>query len=373
MAALVPGRAAHAAPPAATTATTAAGGSGLKAVVAEVAPGDALLAYDGVVEALRQTTIAAQVAGAVVRLSVKAGDRVAAGQVLVQIDARAAAQVAEAGAAQVRAARAALDVAGKELERQRQLHAERFISAAALDRAEAEFRAAQAQAAAQVAQADAAVTQTGWYTVRAPYAGVVSEVPVMLGDMALPGRPLLTLYDPQALRVSAAVPQSVAARVAAGTASGSTRIEVPSLPAEQRMLAPARLQLLPAADAATHTVTVRADLAPRRGGQGEEGAAAMLVPGQFARLWLAAPGAQGDGAKGVPEAGASPWVPAAAVVRRGEMTGLYVLDAQDRPLLRQVRLGRSDGERVQVLTGLAAGERVAAEPQAAARVVAAAR
>jgi len=53
------------------------------------------------------------------------------------------------------------------------------------------------------------------------------------------------------------------------------------------------------------------------------------------------------------------------------MTGLYVLDAGNKPLLRQVRLGRSDGERVEVLSGLSAGERVAAEPQAAARVVAA--
>jgi membrane fusion protein, multidrug efflux system len=121
------------------------------------------------------------------------------------------------------------------------------------------------------------------------------------------------------------------------------------------------VQVLPAADAATHTLTVRADLAPRTEG---------LVPGQFARLWLPAAGtAEVEGVART----ASPWVPLSAVVRRAEMTGLYVLDAQGRPLLRQVRLGRSDGERVEVLAGLSAGERVAAEPQAAARLVAAAR
>jgi membrane fusion protein, multidrug efflux system len=54
-------------------------------------------------------------------------------------------------------------------------------------------------------------------------------------------------------------------------------------------------------------------------------------------------------------------------VRRAEMTGLYVLDAGGQPLLRQVRLGRSDGERIEVLSGLASGERVATDPQAAAR------
>lgn len=330
----------------------------LKSIAAEAAPGAGVIAYDGVVEAVRQTTVAAQVAGAVVQLAVKPGDRVAAGQLLVQIDARAAAQTAEAGAAQVRAARAALDVAAKDLERQRSLFASQFISAAALDRAEAEFRAAQAQAGAQVAQADAARTQTGFFTVRAPYAGVVAEVPVTLGDMALPGRTLVTLYDPAALRVTAAVPQSVAGRVSGGAA---VRVELPALPAAQRMVQPVRVQVLPAADAATHTLTVRAELAPRTEG---------LVPGQFARLWLpAAGGVEGEAAART----ASPWVPLSAVVRRAEMTGLYVLDGQGRPLLRQVRLGRSDGERIEVLAGLSAGERVAAEPQAAARVVAAAR
>jgi membrane fusion protein, multidrug efflux system len=195
-------------------------------------------------------------------------------------------------------------------------------------------------------------TQSGFYVVRAPYAGVVSEVPVALGDMALPGRALVMLYDPGALRVAAAVPQSAA--TALGDGQG-VRVEIPSLPsAAQRLQTPLRVQQLPSADAATHTVTLRADLAP-----GLTGAA----PGQFARLWLPA----ADGA-----ARASSWVPARSVVRRAEMTGLYVLDANGRPLLRQVRLGRSDGAQVEVLSGLSAGERVATDAQAAARVTASA-
>jgi RND family efflux transporter MFP subunit len=325
---------------------------GLDAVPAQAVAGAPALSYDGVVEALRQTTIAAQVSGAVVEIKVRAGERVAAGQLLMRLDARAAEQTAAAGAAQVRAARAAQEVAAKEFERQKQLAADRFISAAALDRAEAEFKAAQAQAAAQMAQAGAASTQSGFYTVRAPYAGVVAEVPVTLGDIALPGRALLTLYDPAALRVAAALPQSAAAAVGDGKA---VRAEIPSLGSEaQRLQTPQRVQLLPAADAATHTVTLRADLTPGLAG---------LVPGQFARLWLPAAG----GTR------ANPWVPAAAIVRRAEMTGLYVLDANGRPLLRQVRLGRSDGAQVEVLSGLAAGERVASDAQAAARMTASAK
>jgi RND family efflux transporter MFP subunit len=335
-------------------ATTAlAGTAELAAVQAQPGTGASPTVHDGVVEAVRQTVIAAQVSGAVVELPVKAGDRVKAGQLLLRLDARAADQGAAASDAQVRAARAAQDVAAKEFARQQQLAAAQFISAAALDRAQAEFKAAQAQAEAQLAQAGAARTQTGFYVVRAPYAGVLSEVSVTLGEMAMPGRALVTLYDPGALRVSASVPQSAATTIGDGKA---VRAEIPALAeAAQRMQTPLRVQVLPAADAATHTVTLRADLPPELNG---------AMPGQFARLWW--PSAKDSAA-------ASPWVPLQAIVRRAEMTGLYVLDPNGRPQLRQVRLGRNDGRNVEVLSGLSTGERVAIDAQAAARLSATSR
>ena len=86
--------------------------------------------------------------------------RHASGQLLLRIDARSADQSAAAVDAQVQAARAQLDVATREYERQKQLFAKKYISQAALDRAEAEVRAARAQASAQTAQAGAARTQT---------------------------------------------------------------------------------------------------------------------------------------------------------------------------------------------------------------------
>ena len=170
----------------------AAGGAGDGAGAAWPATRPAS-SFDGVVEAVRQTVVAAQVAGAVTALDVKAGDTVKAGQVLARIDARAAEQNASASDAQVRSAQALLDVASKDFERQKQLFDKQYISQAALERAESQFKATQAQAAALLAQAGAARTQSGFHVVRAPYAGVVAEVPVALGDMAMPGRALLTL------------------------------------------------------------------------------------------------------------------------------------------------------------------------------------
>ena len=330
--------------------------AGLATVVVQPGPSGSATAFDGTVEAVRQAVVAAQVSGAVVQLEVKVGDRVAQGQVLLRLDARAADQTAAAGAAQVQAARAALEVASKDLERQRQLFQKDYISAAALERAESQFKATRAQVDAQLAQAGAARTQTGFYVVRAPFSGVVSELPVALGDMAMPGRPLLTLYDPAALRVSAAVPQSVAQRLADGQLP---RVEFPGLPADRQWVQPLRAHRLPTLDAATHTVQWRADLPAGLTG---------LSPGMHARLWLPV-SASG---MAVP-APATLSVPRSAVVRRAELTAVYVLDAAGQAQLRQVRLGRADGERVEVLSGLMPGERVVTDPQAATRQVPAVR
>ncbi|MEJ8836525.1 efflux RND transporter periplasmic adaptor subunit [Ramlibacter sp. AN1133] len=317
-------------------------GKDLRTEVASAATSGRSASYDGVVEALRQTSVAAQVPGAVVALTVKAGDRVQAGQVLLRLDARAAEQNAAAGAAQVRAARATQEAAAREYDRQKQLFEKNYISRAALERAEAQFKATQAEAAAQLANAGAARTQSDFHIVRAPYAGVVADVAVVLGDMAMPGRPLLTLYDPAALRVKASVPQTAALRLPRDLVA---QAEIPGL--AQRIV-PTRAQLLPTVDPATHTLELRLDLPAGLAG---------VAPGMFARAWL--PLANG--------ADSRVFVPQQAVIRRAELVGVYVVGPDGRALLRQVRLGRAEGDRIEVLSGISAGERVALEPQLAAR------
>jgi RND family efflux transporter MFP subunit len=307
------------------------------------AAGQGLASHDGTVEAVRQTVVSAQVAGAVMALPVKAGDRVRAGQVLLRLDARAAEQQAGAAAAQVEAARAAQQAATLEVQRQRQLFASRFISRAALDQAEAQFKSATAQADAQVAAAQAARTESGYFVVKAPYDAVVAEVPVMPGDMAMPGRPLLTLFDPAAMRVAVAVPES-AAEALRGRLGVPVSLEING----QRLAAP-RWEVLPAADPVTHTVIVRITL--------PSGTAA--APGAFARAWLPTGGAA--------EAVSRIFIPSRALVQRAELKGVYAVGADGRPMLRQVRTGVASGDQIEVLSGLKVGERIALDPQAAAR------
>jgi len=314
--------------------------------------------FAATVEAIRQSALAAQVAGSVVDIRVKPGDIVRAGQVLVRLDARAAEQTAASTDAQAQAARASLEVASQDYERKQQLLKKNYISQAAFERAQAQWKATQAQLAAQLAQAGAAHSESGFYVVTAPYAGVIAEVPVVMGDMALPGKPLVSIYDPAALRVTTFVPQTAISDLQSGK---DVKVQIPGLPGDRQWLIPSHVQVLPTVDPATHTLEVRLEL-PRL--------VKGVSPGMFARAWLptrplAADGTAGAGA----DAAASRlFVPAQAVVHRAEVTALYIVGDSGRPTLRQVRLGERLGDSIEVLSGASAGERVATDPQAAARV-----
>lgn len=301
-------------------------------------------AFDGVVQAVRQTAVSAQVAGAIVALEVRPGDNVRTGQVLLRIDARSAENTAAASAAQVTAARATQDMATRDYGRQKKLFAKGYISQAALDRAEEQYKAASAQAAAQTASAMAARTESGFFVLRAPYSGIVSDVPVVLGEMAMPGRPLLTMYDPSVMRVSVPVPQTVANQLRDAEYG---QIELPGIAAGR--IKPASAQLLPAVDAASHTQELRLVL--------PTGLAAAR-PGVFARVWLPASTTSLSRL----------YVPSRAVVRRGEVSAVYIVTGDGRPLLRQVRVGPMSADTVEILSGLSAGEQVALDPQLAARL-----
>ena len=316
-----------------------------------LAAGDAPLATHGVasrrhaqvalveasVEAVRQATIGTQVSGRIVELPVKAGDAVRAGQVLARIDPRAADAAVAAGRSQVAEAEANLANARRAHERNVELAARKFVSQAAVDQSEAAYKAALAQAEAVRANASSAVVQRDWTTIVAPYAGVVGETLAELGDMAVPGKGVVTVFDPRELRVVATVPQTTLARA---TLAGA---EV-ELGANGGTLRPVRATVIPIADARSHTTRVRFDLPPAPG----------VLPGQYARVRLPV---------GSVEAIA---VPESALVRRGEVTAVYVVDAAGRPRMRQVRTGeRMAGGEIEILAGLAGGETIAADPVAA--------
>jgi RND family efflux transporter MFP subunit len=311
-------------------------GEPLKTAAVELRDVELTTSAEAVLEAVHQSTVSAQIAGRVVDLRFDVGDYVKKGEVIVRIDERAAGQALAASEAQVLEAQAALANARANYERSRQLLAQKFISQAALDQAEAASKAAQARVSALIAGAGLAATERSFATVVAPYSGVVSARHIELGEMATPGRPLMTGFDPSTLRVVATVPQ---AQVAAIQAGGKARIEVPSL---GRWVNVKAMTIVPAADPRTHTTRVRLELPAEVRG---------VYPGVYARVHFVI--------------GRAPRLlaPRIAVLKRSEVTAVYVVDGDGRVRLRQIRLGSAGDEAsVEVLAGLKPGERVALEP-----------
>ena len=318
---------------------------GLASYVAQPAGGQNTHLAEGVVEATRQTVIAAQIPARIVEMRVRAGDAVKSGQVLVRLDSRAAAGELASSEALATSAKVQTDVARREFERSERLFAQKYISQAAMDQAEAKWKSADAQAKATLAQSGVASTQSSFTTLVAPYASIVAAVNVEQGDMAAPGTPLLTLYDPTQLRVVANVPEGLAAAI---DPARRATIKLPAGGAGTTTLDVASVQVLPTVDAATHTRQVRLTL---------PAGSTAAAPGMFARVELPLTGA----------VSAMLTIPARTIVRRPEFNAVYVLAPDGKPQLRQVRLGRAHGDNVEVLAGIVPGERIALDPAAAAR------
>ncbi|MFN3416538.1 MAG: efflux RND transporter periplasmic adaptor subunit [Caldimonas sp.] len=302
------------------------------------------LELDGRLEAVRQSVVAAQVPGNVVQLAVRAGDVVKAGQVLARIDPREAQASVARGDAGVAQARAALSQARADVERQRELKKQGFISQAALDAAEARFLAAEAGLAEAAAGRGQAALARSFTTVVAPYDGLVLATHVEAGDLATPGRPVVTVYAPQPMRAVVYVPASRRAALGEGARA---QVRLPS----GRWVQPAKVTVLPGADPVSQTLEVRLDLAAADVGQ--------AVPGQAVRVRLSLPGESGPGSEA---AGQRLTVPASALLRRGELTAVYVA-REGRFVLQAVRTGADHGQAgVEVLAGLSEGQAVATDP-----------
>lgn len=310
----------------------------LPTVVAERSTVIRVRNYDGIVEAERRSTVSAQVAARIEELPFDVDDTVERGDIIVRFRDRPAAADLKQAEAATQEARARLEEARANYERIQQLFQQNRVSRADMDRATADLQSAEARVEAAAGALLAAQERYENTIVRAPYSGIVVERHVELGEMATVGMPLMTGLSLEHLRVVVDVPQS---DIAALRRDATAEVDLPgggTLPA-------AELRIFPYADPATHTFRVRLRLA-----EGQHG----IYPGMWVKVRFQA---------GEEEA---LQVPAGAVVQRSELTAVYVLAEDGMPRLRQVRLGRqlADGN-VTVLAGLAPGETVVTDPDAA--------
>lgn len=297
----------------------------------------------GTVKARTAAQIAARLAGTVSGALVREGERVGKGKLLVTIEAaESSAQAAAARAAVEEAARGVEEARARKrlvdttFERYHNLFTEQAVTRQEFDNRRgdkevADQAAARAEARLAAAQesARAAGAVAGYTRVTAPLAGIVTAKQAERGMTVFPGTPLLTVEEEGAYRLEAAVPESRIGGVKAG-AKVRVAVDGAGVAAEGRIA-----EVVPAADPGSRTFTVKIDVA-----------GAGLRSGMFGRVFLPTGERQGI------------LVPGKAVVERGALTSVWVLDAGNRARMRLVKVGSPVGGRVEILAGLAEGERV---------------
>lgn len=299
----------------------------------EAAPRERI--WDGRIEAVNQATVSAQTSGRIAELPFDVNDYVEAGTVIMRFtDTEQRAALTRAQAA-LEESQARFAQSEQEFDRVSNMFENETVSQARFDQATADRDAAQARLNSARGGVATAREQLEYTVVRAPYSGIVAERHVELGELVSPGQPLITGLSLQTLRVNVDVPQSMFHAV---HTIGKAFVYV-----DDERIAGEALTFFPVADTAANTFRVRVDL--------PEGSA-TLYPGMFVKVGFVV----GETNRLL--------IPATAVVRRSELSAVYVV-RDDHVSLRQVRLGRLYGDSIEILAGLIEGESVATEPVSA--------
>lgn len=293
---------------------------------------------DSTVEAIQQSTVSAQTGGQVEEIFYDVDDFVQQGSLLVRLrDSEQKSQLGKAEAGQAEA-KAGLKRSQDNHQRISELHTKKQVSQAEMDEATAQLEAAKARLDAAEASLEQAKEQLAYTQVKAPYSGILTQRHVELGEIAQPGKALMTGVSLDKLRTLVDVPQSLIAKV---RKEGKAQVRL----ADGTKVEAAKLTVFPFADHGSNTFKVRVDLPPSTPG---------LFPGMFVKTGFILGDQQ------------YLTMPKEALVYRGEVSGAYVEDGQGRLEFRHVRPGPElDNGQVAILAGLEAGEKVVTDPIAA--------
>jgi RND family efflux transporter MFP subunit len=310
----------------------------LDVITVEAADVPRVYRLDGVIEAVHKTTVSAQTSGEVEEVFFDVDDFVEKGEVIVRLNDKQPAARLKQAEAELKEAGARLKEATDEHARVKGVFEKQAVSKKSMDAAVAAMKAAQAKYEAAQAGLEQAQEQLEYTRVRAPYSGIVTERHVEIGETAQPGKKLLSGISLDHLRVNVDVPQSM---INAVREAGAVTIETPN----GEVIEVSDKTVFPYAEPASHTFRVRLEF---------NGDGMKLFPGMFVKA------AFEIGHRQVLV------VPTQSIVRRSEVTAVYVQSPQGHISMRAIRQGRdlADGNTI-VLAGLQQGERVLADPLAA--------
>lgn len=292
--------------------------------------------FDGTVEAVNQATVSAETKGRVAQIFFDIGDTVPKGAVILTLVSNEQREALNQADAKLAETRADFEAQSKEYERMNALFKQNVVSKSDWEKITARYNISKAQVSSAEAALKTAKEQLSYTEIRAPYGGTVSARHVELGESVLPGKPLMSGFSPNLMRVQVNLPQAVADIV--------RKLKTARVISEAGThIIPSKIILYPIADPGTSTVRARLELPE---------SVNIFYPGEFVKV----PFTVGNVNRLL--------IPISSVVYRSEVSGVYVVK-DNIPSLRQIRLGNIFGEKIEVIAGLNKGELIAIDPIAA--------
>ncbi|HZL09155.1 MAG TPA: efflux RND transporter periplasmic adaptor subunit [Prolixibacteraceae bacterium] len=294
------------------------------------------ISASGTIESERTAQISTRIMGYITKIQVKVGDRVQKGQLLVTIsdqDVRAKKAQAEAS---VNSANAALKVAEKDHDRYTTLFQQESASAKELENINLHFEAAKSGAEAAAQMLNEVNAMLAYSRILAPFSGTVTQKMADEGSMANPGMPILTIEQDGELQISASIPESEISKTRLGAIAD---VEVKSV---NRKFQGEVIQISRSSQFSGGQYEVKISVPDQ--------AAKGLFAGMYTTVFIPLEDSVTS------ESTSSVWVPEESLIRREQLTGLYTVNENNTAALHWVRTGKTDGKRVEIVSGLTAAE-----------------
>jgi len=292
----------------------------------------AVAQYEEVAATVRskQTTqVASRILAPIKVIHVKAGDIVNRGDILIELDNRNNRSSVAQSRENINAIRANLEQAKSHFLRTKNLYAKDSVTKSQLEQASARYNSLKAQLASARQRLQSSETTSSYSLIRAPFTARVIDRFAEPGDLASPGMKLLTLYDPNSLRIDANIRESLALQLKLGQPLEAI------IPALNKTLIATIEEIVPAADSGARSFLIKAKI-DKQG---------LLLPGLYAKVRIPA---------GIAE---QLLIPASYIKQTGQLNVVWILENQ-RAVRRFIRVGKQIGDNMLVIAGLVPGDRL---------------
>jgi len=291
----------------------------------------------GQIEAAHSTNVATRIMGYITKIYVKAGDRVKAGQLLFTVNSNDIQAKQSQVDAMLKQAEASFHVAQKDYDRYTALYKQNSASTKELEQITLQYQSAKAGVEAAKGMQHEVKSQLTYANVVAPFSGVVTQKLADEGSLANPGMPIVTIEQSGSLQVTAMVPETEIANLKVGDAANV------NVDAADNQFQSKLTQINPSSQFTGGQYIIKLSI-PNANAQ-------KLMAGMYAQIKI-----ETKPTSKHTETGNTVMIPLSALVYRDQLVGVYTISAQNTAILRWLRVGKTIGDKIEILSGLAKNE-----------------